>query len=129
VTRSVWWRAGWPDSARWTSREEVAQGWLVVVATRALDALEEGCGEPLNLSWEVERDFLSVASPIVRSPAPAISTRVARLRALDSRLRASTASGFMPTTRDVGAANACGGRELVATQGHLSSLDAAALGG
>jgi hypothetical protein len=59
VARSVWWQAGWPDSALWTSHEQVGQGWLVVVAPRALEALEHGCGEPLNVSWEVHRDFLA----------------------------------------------------------------------
>lgn len=34
VARSVWWRSGWPDSAQWTSYEQVGQGWLVLVADR-----------------------------------------------------------------------------------------------
>jgi hypothetical protein len=59
VVRSVWWRSGWLASARWTAHDQVGDGWLVLVAPRGLEVLENACGEQLNISWEVKRDFLS----------------------------------------------------------------------
>lgn len=58
VAKSLWWRNGWPDSSNWASHDEIGEGWLVLVAPRALTVLEEALGEPLDISWRVERDFM-----------------------------------------------------------------------
>jgi hypothetical protein len=63
VAKSLWWRSGWPDSANWTSHAQVGEGWLVLVAPRALTVLEDALDEPLDISWEVERDFLVGGKP------------------------------------------------------------------
>jgi hypothetical protein len=61
--RSVWWHSGWLDSSRWTSHDEVGEGWLVLAPERVLSALEEVLGASLTLAWAVRRDFRSAGQP------------------------------------------------------------------
>lgn len=56
--RSLWWRSGWLDSGRWTSHDEVGEGWLVLADPAVLPTLEMVLGEDVRILWEVERDFL-----------------------------------------------------------------------
>jgi hypothetical protein len=56
--RSVWWRSGWLGSTRWTTHDEIGEGWLVLAHPAVLPALEKILGEEVRIVWEVERDFM-----------------------------------------------------------------------
>jgi hypothetical protein len=57
--RSLWWRNGWLDSARWTTHDEVGEGWLVLADPAVLPTLKQVLGEEMRIVWEVERDFVA----------------------------------------------------------------------
>jgi hypothetical protein len=63
LLRSLWWRSGWLDSARWTDHDVVGEGWIVIAQPRALARLEQVMRGKLGIAWQVERGFLGGEHP------------------------------------------------------------------